>query len=859
MTLHTTLFATENVTILLLFFLPALINFGIFLYSLLTFPNTKVNYSFSVFILLLASWQFSEGLLHLSDTAEEVNTWFKVSNIFTVMVVPFGMIFAFNLFDWKSEKLKAWVFVSQFVPAIILSIANIVTKQLIIAKHVPNWHWLSNPLPNLVNTLTYAWIGVNGIIFLTLLFFKYHQKDRESLAAKQALVLGLGFGIPLMSGISFEMVFPFVLHTDVLPITVSLMTVFSLSAFIVIRKYRLLDFSPVNQWELIINSLDEAVFITDKKDYIMYANDTFCKMVESDSESLIGTPAGQFFPESTQYTAQNYTLGKNFNTQLITRKGETIWVQVSSSDYQYKNEIVGHIALLTNISTIKKTRQDLAEEQIKVKMAIESGQMVSYTSHLQNRTIELSENAKDILGLKTTKGTIDDLIFPYIDTSFRYLYDKIIDGEYQNEIKNEIVEFIRPDNHKSIWLEVLGNFTKNELNGEVSMHGLLVDITENKEKTHELLQLKLGLEKNRTRLLQAQEIAHLGSWEIDLIHNHSIWSDEAYRIYGISPGNHNIGLDEWLSYVHPDDLKRVKDTIELQVKKKENHSIEHRIIRKDGTTRFIKLIAQFEFNPEQNIFNLFGIIQDITDSKAYENKLRKLLEITESQNKSLQNFAYIVSHNIRSHSANISGLSEIIYHNNAEPTSEMLVQSAHKLSDTINNLNSIITMQNSADKSFHSINLHQQVDKTIDAVNHLIALQNATIDNQVDDTILIDGIPSYIESILLNLITNAIKYKKENEPVLVTITAKNIDDFIVLSIKDNGKGIDLIKNKNNIFGLYKTFHGNKDAKGIGLFIVKNQIETMHGKIEVESVVNEGTEFKVFFNKNPFEFEELLSL
>ncbi len=858
MTLHSTLLATENATILLLFFLPALINLGIFLYSLLTFPNTKVNYSFSVFILLISFWQFSEGLLHLSQTPEEVNTWFKVSNIFTVMVVPFGMIFAFNLFDWKSDRLKAWVFVSQFVPAITLSIANITSGQMINAIHVPNWHWLSNPLPNTINTLTYAWIGINGAIFIVLLYFKYTQKDRESLAAKQALVLGLGFGIPLLSGIAFEMVFPFVFHTDVFPITVSLMTVFSLSSFIVIRKYRLLDFSPINQWELIINSLDEAVFITDKKDTIMYVNDTFCKMVQSDAESIIGTPAGRFFPESTNYSNKEITIGKNFNTQLKTKSGEMIWVQVSSSDYQYKNEIVGHIALLTNVSSIKKTKQDLAEEQNKVKMAIESGQMVSYTTYLHTRHIEFSENATSILGIKSNKGNVDELIFPNVDSSFKYLFDKIVEGEFQNEIKDEIIEFTRPDNHKSIWLEVRGNFTKNELTGQVSMHGLLIDITEDKEKTHELLQLKLGLEKNQTRLLQAQEIAHLGSWEIDLIHQKSVWSDEAYRIYGITPGNHNVGVEEWLSYVHPDDLAYVKSTIEEQLKKKENHTIEHRIVRKDGTVRFVRLIVHYEDNPEQNIFNLFGIIQDITESKTYENKLRKLLDVTERQNKSLQNFAYIVSHNIRSHSANISGLSEIIYHQNAEPSTEMLVQSAHKLSDTINNLNSIITMQNASDKTFHSINLHQQVDKTIDAINHLIALQDATIDNQVDEKILIDGIPSYIESILLNLITNAIKYKKENQAVKVSISAIDIEEYIVLSIRDNGRGIDLNKNKNSIFGLYKTFHGNKDAKGIGLFIVKNQIETMHGKIEVESVVDEGTEFKVFFNKNPFEFDELFN-
>jgi PAS domain S-box-containing protein len=360
-------------------------------------------------------------------------------------------------------------------------------------------------------------------------------------------------------------------------------------------------------------------------------------------------------------------------------------------------------------------------------MAIETGQMVSYTVSLGSRHIELSENATSILGLKSIKGSVNEIIFPNIDNSFKLLFEKVAEEQFQDDINNEIFEFIRPDNHQSLWLEVKGSFIKNNFNGQIQMQGLLIDITQDKQKTYELFQLKLGLERNQRRLLQAQEIAHLGSWEIDLIHNITVWSDEAYRIYGITPGNHNIQLDEWLSYVHPDDVQNVKSTIENQLQKKENHTIEHRIIRKDGLMKYVRLIVHYEYNKDISVFNLFGIIQDITESKAYENKLKKLLEITEKQNKSLQNFAYIVSHNIRSHSANISGLSDLIHNENSNNVSELLVQSSHKLSETINNLNSIITMQNTSDKKFHSINLREQITKTIDAVNHYVIIQNATI------------------------------------------------------------------------------------------------------------------------------------
>jgi len=114
--------------------------------------------------------------------------------------------------------------------------------------------------------------------------------------------------------------------------------------------------------------------------------------------------------------------------------------------------------------------------------------------------------------------------------------------------------------------------------------------------------------------------------------------------------------------------------------------------------------------------------------------------------------------------------------------------------------------------------------------------------------LIIKSVPSYLESILINLITNAVKYKDESRPPFISITAEKIGKYTILSVKDNGLGIDLDKHGKKLFGMYKTFHNHKDAKGIGLYIAKNQIEAMKGKIEVNSTIGKGTEFKIFFNE-----------
>ena len=106
-----------------------------------------------------------------------------------------------------------------------------------------------------------------------------------------------------------------------------------------------------------------------------------------------------------------------------------------------------------------------------------------------------------------------------------------------------------------------------------------------------------------------------------------------------------------------------------------------------------------------------------------------------------------------------------------------------------------------------------------------------------------------MESIFLNFLTNGIKYKSLKRNAYVKFNAVIDDKKIILSVQDNGLGIDLEKNKDKLFGMYKTFHGNKDAQGVGLYITKNQIEAMGGTINVESQTDVGTIFKIIFNLN----------
>jgi signal transduction histidine kinase len=175
----------------------------------------------------------------------------------------------------------------------------------------------------------------------------------------------------------------------------------------------------------------------------------------------------------------------------------------------------------------------------------------------------------------------------------------------------------------------------------------------------------------------------------------------------------------------------------------------------------------------------------------------------------------------------------------------MLKMSALKLNETIENLNEIITIQTDATKRMTKVNLRQEVEATCNGINSMISETNTMIINNISEDIIINVVPSYMESILLNLLSNGIKYRSLQRQSIIKISAQKKEQYLILSIEDNGIGIDLNKNGSKLFGMYKTFHNNKDAKGIGLFITKNQIEAMNGKIEVESKLDIGSTFKIY--------------
>jgi len=290
------------------------------------------------------------------------------------------------------------------------------------------------------------------------------------------------------------------------------------------------------------------------------------------------------------------------------------------------------------------------------------------------------------------------------------------------------------------------------------------------------------------------------------------------------------------------------ETITVNLQTNTFETQEWTFLRKDQSEFNVQSTITPVKNSDDTVTGYLLIFFDITLLKDAEREIKSLLDVTREQNNRLLNFAHIVSHNLRSHSGNIGMVLELMKDEMPDSTDNefypLLEKASGNLSDTIMHLNEIVLMHTGIHKNMVPLSVFEFIEKAGLAIQAIVAENEAIIQNEAPKDLYVQAIPAYLESIILNLLTNALKYKSPFRKPVINITAQADGRHAILVVKDNGSGMDLKLHGNKLFGMYKTFHGNRDARGIGLFITKNQIEVMGGSIEAESEINVGTVFTI---------------
>jgi PAS domain S-box-containing protein len=273
------------------------------------------------------------------------------------------------------------------------------------------------------------------------------------------------------------------------------------------------------------------------------------------------------------------------------------------------------------------------------------------------------------------------------------------------------------------------------------------------------------------------------------------------------------------------------------------------------TAKWLLVSMNPVFNLDKKVTGLSVAAVDITEEKNARLEKEKMTTDVILRNKDLEQFAYIISHNLRSPVANIIGLSHLIMNSTGLKAKdhakcmEGLVLSVKKLDNVIIDLNYILQVRREINEKKESVRFSAIVKDIKTSINNIIEKQNISIKTNFIELNSFFTIKSYIHSIFYNLILNSIKYRRTDMPGQIRITSKKIKDKLILSFKDNGMGIDMAANEKQVFGLYKKFHANIEGKGMGLYMTKTQVEMLGGTIKIKSAVNKGTEIIIEFKSS----------
>ncbi|WP_209401616.1 PAS domain S-box protein [Pseudozobellia sp. WGM2] len=532
---------------------------------------------------------------------------------------------------------------------------------------------------------------------------------------------------------------------------------------------------------------------------------------------------------------------------IVTAKGKELWVRAMGDVEMFNGKCIRIFGTFQDIDAEK--RIELKFNEVSKRLAIAtSGSNIGIWEHdIETNQVVWDENMYRLYGVK--RKTFDpnnlnqwqSILHPEDLESIFKSHNDAIQGKKDYETEFRI---IRP-NGKQKHIGAKAVLIKDDSGKPVKMVGTNIDITE-------LTKTRLLLEKSEESFQGAFEKSNTGMALIDTKGNWIKVNKSLCNSLGYS--EEELFKMTFQEITHPDDLD--KDLLLLDKVldgDKESYQIDKRYFHKKGHIVYGVLTVTAVRDIDGKLAHLISQVIDITERKNAEVELTRLVDITKHQNESLLNFAHIVSHNLRSHATNLSMLTGFLEgEKDEEEISDihgMLSDAAESLNETVLHLNEVVQLKVGATQKLKPVNIYSTLKNVKKNLSVLIQEKNVKCITKVPEDLIVMGIPAYIDSIFLNLITNSIKYSSPDREPELTITSKTLNKNVILSFTDNGLGINLKRHGKKIFGMYKTFHKNKDAKGIGLFITKNQIEAMNGKIEVESTVDQGTTFKLYFELN----------
>ncbi|UPT68875.1 MAG: PAS domain S-box protein [Sphingobacteriales bacterium JAD_PAG50586_3] len=537
-----------------------------------------------------------------------------------------------------------------------------------------------------------------------------------------------------------------------------------------------------------------------------------------------------------------------YETKRLTKDGRLIDISLTVSPLKdVVGTIIGATKIARDITEKRKSEKEILEREQRYNNAlqgIEAGVWDYYD--LENRLLLLSPRYLQLMGrVYEDRPYTQEELESWIDPDDYKLSEVAFIDYLSNKTPHYKIDlrYIMADGSKR-WFSNSGKAAYDSEGNLLRIVGSIIDIHEKKIAEEAI---RVSEETQRLVMESSLDAVICINMKGEII----LWSKRAEETFGWTEAEAKG--------------KTLAETI-IPEKYREQHAIgfKHYLASNSGPLlgKLIEIAALNkagqEFPVEMSIVSIgngndrfaCGFLRDISVRKATEMQKDKLAANMLQRNKDLEQFAYIVSHNLRAPVANIIGFAEIFNDTSysideKQVFADHLATSANKLDGVIKDLNYILQVKQEISERKESVSFSSLVSDIENSIINMINKEKVTIRANFSAIDEVVTIKSYLYSIFYNLITNSIKYRRKGIAPVIEITSKLNKDSIAIVVEDNGMGIDLTQKGEQVFGLYKRFHTQAaEGKGMGLYMTKTQVEAIGGKIFIASEVNEGTVFTI---------------
>lgn len=596
----------------------------------------------------------------------------------------------------------------------------------------------------------------------------------------------------------------------------------------------------------ITTNITEAVYRSSNKHGIVFANDAFYAMFGyRKGEKIIDADLYLLYESPGMRNIIMLELEKNghiSNRELLMRRrnGQTFWVLLNVSTTELDGQIY-YDGVITNIDDRIKQDVIIRDNEERYRFLYDDNPSMYFTLDLNRTILSVNKFGAEQLGYKPeelTNSKYDLLYFAEDEQAFVHAFNAFIESKAQQTtcIFRKKTRF-----DTIIWVKESIRLVKNPA-GETNVLVVCENINDQKRAEEEL---KISEESYRNLFEYASEAIYILNEEF-LFEDVNATACEMYgykksEIIGKSPlflSALNRNDKDYVFTLLSKALKGIPQEAEIWGKRK-NGEIFPKKMRLQRGVYFGKTV-------------IITFADDITNIKKSEEERTKLIADLTKQNRDLQHFSYVISHDLRAPVANMLSLTSIFSLDNIdqeirEKVIDGLGQSAKHLDRTIRDLNEVLSIRNDVHSIKEMVIFQDLVLGVEQALSKQIEQYDVSISYNFDEVNSIFTLRSYMQSIFFNLISNSIKYRDVNRKPEIEITTVQKSGKIKIIFKDNGLGLDLDKYKKKIFELYQRCHDHVDGRGLGLYLVKTQIEALNGVIDVDSEIGIGTTFTVILS------------